>query len=165
MTRQELVTLLDYHYWARDRILDAAASLSPDQFTRDLGSSFRSVRDTLVHTYGAEWAWHSRWLGTSPTALPDASAFADVVAIRARWSGLERQVREFVDGLDDAGMNREFDYRSLGGLPARTVFWQMVQHVVNHGSYHRGQVTTMLRQLGAAPAKGMDLIQFYRERA
>ena len=103
--------------------------------------------------------------GTSPTALPDSSQFTDVATIRARWSDLEQQVRGFLTALGEEGLSRPFDYRSLGGLPARTVFWQMVQHIVNHGSYHRGQATTMLRQLGAPPAKGMDLILFYRERA
>ena len=52
----------------------------------------------------------------------------------------------------------------LDGSPGSAPFWQMVQHVVNHGSYHRGQLTTMLRQLGAAPAKSMDLIGYYREK-
>ena len=49
-------------------------------------------------------------------------------------------------------------------MAAQSAFWQMVLQVVNHASYHRGQVTTLLRQLGAPPAKSMDLIPFYRER-
>lgn len=53
-------------------------------------------------------------------------------------------------------------HRMLDGLPASSPFWQMLQHMVNHGSYHRGQVTTLLRQLGAAPAKSTDLIAFFR---
>ena len=57
------------------------------------------------------------------------------------------------------------DYRLLNGQPGRSTFWHMVQHVVNHGTYHRGQVTTMLRQLGAAPPKALDLIAYYREAA
>ena len=164
MNQHDVDTLLDYHYWARDRVLDAAQALSPEQFLRDLGSSFPSVRDTLVHTYGAEWVWHSRWRGTSPTALPGAAQFPDVASIRRNWSDLEVQVREFVVGLGDSGLTRSFQYKSLGGLAAQSLFWHMVQHIVNHASYHRGQVTTMLRQLGFPPAKATDLIQFYRER-
>ena len=72
MTPSDLRTLLDYHYWARDRVLDAAALLTPEQFTKDLGSSFTSVRDTLAHTYSAEWAWYSRWQGHSPAGLASA---------------------------------------------------------------------------------------------
>jgi uncharacterized damage-inducible protein DinB len=165
MDSADLRLLLDYHYWARDRVLEAAAVLSPEQFTRDMGSSFRSVRDTLVHIYGSEWAWHERWRGTSPSALPDAAPYPDVAAIRTAWNALEHQVRRFVHELGDKGLDRSFDYLTLAGAPARSAFWQMLQHVVNHGSYHRGQVTTMLRQLGMPPAKSMDLIRFHRERS
>ncbi len=72
--------MLDYHYWARDRLLDALEPLTADQFNRDLGSSFKSIRETVAHTYAAEWAWHSRWRGESPTALLPSEAFPDVAA-------------------------------------------------------------------------------------
>ena len=78
MNSADLRTLVDYHYWARDRALDAAALLTPEQFTRDLGSSFKSVRDTLAHTYSAEWAWYQRWQGTSPAAMLQYDQFPDV---------------------------------------------------------------------------------------
>lgn len=162
MNLQDLRTLLEYHYWARDRLLDAIEALDSEQFTRDLGSSFKSIRDTVAHTYAAEWAWHSRWQGHSPTALLPADQFPDVASIRAAWSAHEAKVRAFLDELGDSGITRVFDYKLLSGQPGSTPFWQMLQHVVNHASYHRGQVTTMLRQVGAAPPKSMDMIAFYR---
>jgi len=165
MNHPDLHTLLDYHYWARDRMLDAAEKLTPEQFTRDLGSSFKSVRHTLVHIYSAEWAWHSRWRGVSPTSHLKADDYPDVRTIRAQWSDLEENVRGFLADLDDAGITRVIEYRMLSGQPGATPFWQMLHHLVNHASYHRGQVTTMLRQLGAAPAKSMDMIGFYREQS
>ena len=166
MTFAELKTLLDYHYWARDRLLEAVEALTTEELTRDMGSSFRSVRDTLVHLCQVEWIWHARWTGTSPTGpqhLPEQ--YADVSSIRRLWSEQEREVRSFVDRLGDQGIARVIDYRNMAGQPARSAYWQMVQHMVNHGSYHRGQVTTMMRQMGAAPAKSMDLIAYYRERS
>jgi uncharacterized damage-inducible protein DinB len=162
MNLQDLRTLLDYHYWARDRLLDALDTLSPEQFTRDLGSSFKSIRDTAAHTYAAEWAWHQRWLGQSPTALLPADRFPDVASLRGEWMALEAKMRAYVDGLGDAGVDRVIGYTLLNGSPGSTPLWQMLQHVVNHASYHRGQITTMLRQIGATPAKPMDLIAFYR---
>ena len=165
MNHSDLQTLLDYHYWARDRILDAVEKLTPDQFTRDLGSSFKSVRDTLVHTYSAEWAWHSRWRGVSPTSHLKATDYPDVPTIRTQWTDLEKDVRRFLADLDQAGIGRVIEYKMLSGQPGATPFWQMLQHIVNHASHHRGQVTTMLRQLGAAPAKSMDMIGFYREQS
>ena len=95
MNLTDLQTLLDYHYWARDRVLDAAALLTPDQFTKDLGSSFKSVRDTLAHVYAAEWAWYSRWQGTSPTAMLPYDQFPDVASIRKVWTEHEAKMRAF----------------------------------------------------------------------
>lgn len=165
MTPADLQVLLEYNFWARDRLLDAVAVLPPHQFTRDLGSSFPSVRDTLVHIYGAEWIWCARWYGTSPSSGPSPDEFPDVPTLASSWTEVERKIHGFVAGLDQAGLERTIEYRLLSGRPGASRVGEMVQHVVNHGTYHRGQVTTMLRQLGAAPPKSLDLIAFYRERA
>jgi uncharacterized damage-inducible protein DinB len=164
VTLHELQLLLDYHYWARDRLLEALDPLTPEQFTRDLGSSFASIRDTVAHLHAAEWAWCERWQGRSPTALLPADRFADVASVRPAWRTLEADVRAYVASLGEGGISRVIEYTLLNGAAGATPFWQMLQHVVNHASYHRGQITTMLRQLGAQPAKSMDLIAFYRLR-
>ena len=156
--------MLDYHYWARDRLLDALEPLTPDQLNRDLGSSFKSIRETIVHTYAAEWAWHSRWQGHSPTALLPADQFPDLAAVRRAWSQHEGDMRAFLDGSGEDGVSRVIEYKLLSGEAGASPLWQMLQHVVNHASYHRGQVTTMLRQLGATPAKPMDMIAYYRTK-
>ena len=163
MTQQELRVLVDYHYWARDRLLAAVEPLSLDEFTRDLGSSFRSVRDTLSHLHGAEWIWLARFQGTSPDSLLPHERFPDLAAVRAAWAETEVRVRALVGGLDEAGFQRVIEYRLLSGQPGANRAWHIVQHLVNHATYHRGQVTTMLRQLGAAPPEPLDLIAFYRE--
>lgn len=164
MQLDELRSLVDYHYWARDRVLDAAAALPPEQLTRDMGNSFRSIQDTLSHLYAAEWAWCLRWNGTSPKSFPP-DVFTDVPALRAKWGELEAKVRAVLDRMGTEGLDRVIEYTMLNGDQRASVFWQMVQHVVNHASYHRGQVTTMIRQLGGTPPQGMDLITFYRTRA
>ena len=165
MDRADLRTLVDFNYWARDRMLVAVEPLPADQYVRDLGNSFRSIRDTVVHTYSAEWVWYTRWQGESPTAPIPFDRFPDLAGLGTAWRELERSIRGFVDGLDDAAFARVLDYRLMNGQPGRSAYWQMIQHVVNHGSYHRGQVTTMLRQLGAPPPKSTDLIAYYREKA
>jgi uncharacterized damage-inducible protein DinB len=164
MTVRELNTLLDYHYWARDRLLEALEALTPEQFTRDMGNSFRSIRDTVAHIYAAEWAWHSRWLGQMPTALLPADMFPDVATLRRTWTDHEAKMRAFLLSRDDTGINEVLEYTLISGHAGASILWQMAQHVVNHATYHRGQVVTMLRQLGAAPPKPMDLIAFYRLR-
>jgi uncharacterized damage-inducible protein DinB len=165
MQIDDLRTLLDYHYWARDRVLAAAANLTPEQWTRDLGSSFPSVRDTLVHVFSSEWVWYSRWHGHSPSVHLSSQEFPDVEVLRRRWREQEVNVRRFVDDLGDSGVNRVLQYRALSGQPASSPFWQMIQHLVNHASYHRGQVTALIRQLGGRAPENLDLITFYREQS
>ena len=115
--------------------------------------------------YGAEWNWYLRWVSNSPTGFPDAAAFPDVPTIRAAWRSQEQKVRLLVDSLASADqLDRVLRYRTFDGQEMESAFSQMLQHVVNHGTYHRGQVTTMLRQLGAPPPKPQDLIRFFRER-
>jgi uncharacterized damage-inducible protein DinB len=164
VTFRDLQTLLDFHYWARDRVLDAAEALTPEQYTQDMGSSFKSVRDTLVHILSSEWAWHQRWMGMSVTAMLSAEQYPDVASLRAAWREQEGKTRAFLDGVGADNIDRVFAYTTLAGQAMQSTFWQMLQHLVNHGSYHRGQITTMLRQLGAQPAKSVDLITFYRSR-
>ena len=164
MTYQDLQTLVEYHYWARDRVLEAVEPLPPEHFTRDLGNSFPSIRDTVAHLYGADWIWCARWDGESPDALPDASQFATLAAVRLAWNEHERKGRTALERYGEGGIDRLVEYVRNGQRQAQP-FWQTLQHLVNHGSYHRGQITTMLRQLGVAPPKSLDLIAFYRERA
>ena len=157
MTIQDLRALLDYHYWARDQMFENIAPLSPDQLKRDMNNSFRSIHDTVVHIYAAEWAWHARWNGTSPSALLAGDTFADVAAVRAAWAGHETKMRAFVEGLGEQGINKVFEYKLLSGAAGATPFAEMLQHVVNHASYHRGQITTMMRQMGAKPGGSLPV--------
>jgi len=93
MNHADLTTMLEFHYWARDRVLDAVAQLTPEQYTRDLGGSFRSIRDTLVHLLSADSNWLKRWRGTSPTTMLDPAEYPDVAAVRTAWTAQEAQIR------------------------------------------------------------------------
>jgi uncharacterized damage-inducible protein DinB len=144
-------------------MLAAVETLTPEQYIKDLGNSFKSVRDTVVHIYFAEWVWHARWMGNSPLHALNPEDFPDVRAIRSAWAGHEVKMRSLLDGLADEGVDRVYEYKNLAAQDFKNVFWHMFQHVVNHATYHRGQVTTMMRQLGANPGKPQDLIAFHRE--
>ena len=164
MTHADLIFLFAYNRWANARTLSAAARLTPDQLTRDLGNSFASVRDTLVHIYGAEWIWLARWKGTSPTTAIVAADIPDVAALAARWKTVEEEQAAFIKDLADADIERMIEYANLKGDRFTNPLGRLMQHLVNHSTYHRGQVTTMLRQLGATPVS-TDLVTFLRERS
>ena len=165
MTFDDVQTLVDYHYWARDRLFPAVEALSEEQLRRPLGNSFSSVFDTVVHLCGADWIWRSRWEGLSPMSLPSPDTYDDLAHVHTAWQDEERRIRAIVNRLGPEGVTRLIEYQGWDGRHQAQPFWQMLQHLVNHGSYHRGQVTTLLRQMSVPPAESMDLIAFYRERA
>lgn len=158
-------TLYDYNSWANHRILEACAPLSNEEFTRHNGSSFPSIRDTLAHICGAEWIWLERWNGRAPTSgIPAATDYPDFETLKRRWTEVDSDLLGYVASLRPDDVNRIVQGKSLAGVPFSQPLTQCLQHLANHSTYHRGQVTTMLRQLGAKPAT-TDLIVFYRERA
>jgi uncharacterized damage-inducible protein DinB len=102
--------------------------------------------------------------GERPQGLQKLDRLPDVDAARREWAELEGEMREQLARLGPEAVERTIEYQDLRGNDQSDVLWQMLQHVVNHGAYHRGQITTMLRQLDAAPPKSMNLIAFYREQ-
>ena len=164
MTPEEMRILYDYNAWANHRQLQAASKLTTEQFLKPMGSSFGSVRDTLAHIFGAEWVWLERFQGRSPSSLPDATPFKDAKTLKEGWSEFEPRLLTFVHGLTQADLDRKIDYKTLKFGVYKNPLWQSMQHLVNHGTYHRGQVTTLLRQLDAEPVL-TDLMHFYRERS
>jgi len=164
MTPEEMRVLYDYNAWANRRQLEAASKVTTEEFLRPMGSSFGSLRDTLAHIYGAEWIWLERFQGNSPSVLPEVAQFHDVTGLRKKWLEHEARLLDFVGKLTEADLDRVLEYKTLKFGVYRNPLWQSLQHVVNHGTYHRGQVTTLLRQLNAQPIL-TDLMHFYRERA
>jgi uncharacterized damage-inducible protein DinB len=164
MSPEEIRPLYEYNAWANQRSLAAAQKLTVEQFPKPMGSSFSSIRDTLAHIYGAEWIWLERFQGRSPSALPNMSQFPDVQTLREAWLVHEERLLAFVAGLTQADLDRTMEYKTLKFGVYSNPLWQSMLHVVNHGTYHRGQVTTLLRQLGAQPVL-LDLMHFYRERS
>jgi len=162
LTPQQLRVLYDYNAWANRRTLEACSALPDEQFKRDLGSSHRSVRDTLGHIMGATWIWLERWHGRSPLGLPRSDQYANLADLSGRWSEIERDLLQFVGGLSKEELEQDRPYRTTEGKAYSQPLWQMLQHLANHSTYHRGQVAAMLRQLDVKPA-ATDLIAFYRE--
>jgi uncharacterized damage-inducible protein DinB len=162
MTTNDLTLLLAFNRWANDITLRSAEALSDEQLRRDLKSSFPSVFATLVHMYSADWVWLERWQGRSPSSFPDAAALTTLEKLRAKWKEIEASQRAFLGTLDNMALERKIAFRNLKGIPFEDGLGFTFQHVVNHATYHRGQITTMLRQLGATPV-GTDFIDFVRQ--
>lgn len=154
--------LFDHNYWARDVQLRACEKLSAEQFVQPMGGSFGSVRDTLVHLLGVELIWLERWRGASPREMLPADSFPALEAVAFLWKKVESEMRVFVAGLDDAALAREFTYTNMRGVECTYAMWRMILHLLMHQAMHRGQVNTLLRQLGVEAAT-VDFLSGYDE--
>jgi uncharacterized damage-inducible protein DinB len=143
--------LFRHNYWARDRQLQACQSLTEEQFLRPLGSSFSSIRDTFTHLIAAEWFWLDSWRGRPPGPMLLPEEFPTLLAVRECWRKVESEMNEYLAGLSDEALLRPITYMDPDGKTWTHILWRMMMHLTHHQSYHRGQVATMLRQLGIQP--------------
>ena len=153
---------LRYSAWASRRTLESVAPVPPEDLSRDLGSSYGGLHGTLAHIFQADAIWFDRLMGKPTTDLSAYDPPSHLAALSERWLAVLDGYVCWGEKLDAAGWDRIAHYRNTKGEPFAQPVWQIVLHIVNHATYHRGQITTMLRQLGRTPI-GTDLIAYYRE--
>lgn len=162
MNLEQIQTLLAYDSWANRKMIDAVQPLGSEKLRRDLSTSLGSILGTLVHIVGAEEVWLRRWQDNPRKGILSIEDIDHLSTLEKRWTEIESERDDFVSQLNDEKLNQIHKIKTMSGRSYEHRLWEMVQHVANHSSYHRGQIVTMLRQLGhSAPAT--DLIVFYRE--
>jgi uncharacterized damage-inducible protein DinB len=162
MTFDDLHSLYAYNAWANARFFEAIDGLDETRRTAPLESSFRSVIDTLGHIVGAEWIWLSRWQGTSPAGFPEGLQAPTLEDLRSRLTKVESDRAAFLSTLTEEALQRPLAYTLLNGTASSTRLLDLLLHVVNHSTYHRGQLTTLLRQVGGTPP-ATDFVVYKRQ--
>ena len=145
---ETLRELYAFNRWANAKTLESVSSLTADEYGRAIGGSFGSVRGTLVHLYGADWVWLERFQGRSPRAMPDGEELATLEVLAAKWLAVQDARDEFLATLTPQRLEAPLSYSGFDGKAFTRVLGGALFHVANHGTYHRGQVATLLRQLG-----------------
>jgi uncharacterized damage-inducible protein DinB len=161
MTLFEIRTLHAYNSWASNRIFEALEAIPSEQYSQDMKGSHGGIRTTLVHMVGAEKVWLERFQGAAQPFLSENPP-ASLAELRSIWEKVGFDTAKWLGTQSDKSLQGTFTMKTLKGDTFTHVFWQAYQHVVNHSTYHRGQIITMMRQLGVKPPS-TDLIQFYRE--
>lgn len=152
-------TLYAYIHWANERILSTAVRLSADQFTAQVGASFPSVRDTLVHTLSSQNVWLHRFQKQPAPDRLEPADFADVTAVHARWQEVEARTQTFVAGLSEDALGEVIHMTDRSGRVWSYTLWQMMAHQANHAMQHRSEVAVMLTQFGHSPGD-LDFLDY-----
>lgn len=151
MTIAEILDLYEYNRWAHERFLDATGKLSGEQYSEKLVGSFPSLRGTLEHLLATEVVWLSRWEGHSLGEAPDYGGCKDVMSLRSLWNSFWHRQRSFLEALSEEDLSQLVAIRTRSGIETVQPLGDTLTHVVNHSTYHRGQIATQIRQLGAIP--------------
>jgi uncharacterized damage-inducible protein DinB len=151
MDREPVVRLFAFDRWANARFFDTAATLTGAQLGAPLVSSYPTILATFAHLVGSEWIWFERWKGSSPTAQAAWVAQPDLGELRGHLEDIERDRDRWLAGLSEDDLARSVRYRRLNGEEHENALIDQLVHVANHSTYHRGQLTTLFRQVGATP--------------
>jgi uncharacterized damage-inducible protein DinB len=152
--------LLLYTLWADRMMLKAVREVTPEDLTRDAGVSFGSILGTMIHMLGSQRRWLARFAGGAVESSPGLQDFPDLHAWIEGWEKTAAGIEAFLAALTEDQLAAEIAWEDTEMGPVTRPLWQPISHLVNHSTYHRGQVTSLLRQLGYQPPK-TDLIYFF----
>jgi uncharacterized damage-inducible protein DinB len=156
--------LLIYMLWADRQMLKAVRDVRPEDLTRDAGRSFGSMLGTMAHMAGSQRMWLTRFSGRQLDRIPGAADYPDLLSWIHGWEETASETEAFLAALADEQLAAPLTWTSTTGETHTLPLWQPVLHLVNHVSYHRGQVVSLLRQMGYQ-TPSTDLVYYFIERS
>lgn len=163
--KAHFVMMAEYNAWANGRLYEMAKRLSDEQYRRDVGVYFKSLHGTLNHILTADMIWMRRLTGAGdhPTKL-NTIVCDDLVSLSAARQREDRRLIDLVQTLSDTEIDEPFEYQMLSGAPVKQRRGDVLAHMFNHQTHHRGQAHAILTLLGVAEPDPLDLLimQFQR---
>jgi len=163
MRVQDMLTLYEYNYWANDRILAAAASISQEQWSAPSTFPCDSLHGTLLHTLDTEFGWRMRCQYNQSTPELSAAEWSTLDVLKRRWDEEETAMRAYLAGMNDDDLSSLVRYTTDSGEKRERVLWHCLLHVVNHGTQHRSEAAALLTEYGSSPGD-LDFTMFLNEQ-
>lgn len=157
-------SLLAYTVWANRIHLGALERVTPEDLVRDTGSSHGTLLRTMAHILGGQQMWLSRFLGNPLDPMPGAAEYPDLAALKQGFEEFWPEAEYFLASLTEEQLLAPIAWLDETGGERTQPLWQPLLHMADHSSYHRGQIVTMLRQLGYQPPFA-DLVGYFAAAA
>ena len=141
---------------------EAINLLSHEQQHKEIISSFNSLYKTVFHVWNAGFLWWKRMQKEERIARPEDRFNGSMNELCNAWNEIDKQWLDFVNDISEDSLNTKLDYQNMKGDSFSDEVYLILQHVFNHSTYHRGQMVTMLRQVGAETIPNGDFIAWAR---
>ena len=152
------IDILKYNLWANQRTVDLLNQYEEEISTRPIVNSFPSIALTMKHSWGAEKIWLMRLKGKSATAFPTFNgSLQDIFQMGLKVSA---EFLEFIENQEEAFFESKCDFQDTKGNHYSIPVQQVIHHVMNHSTYHRGQITTLGRQADFGEIKSTCYISY-----
>lgn len=156
---KDIQSYFDYHRWATERLCEMLSQIDENKLEREMKSSFPGIKATLAHLAWAEELWLNRILGKNSKMTQQEWGMLSVEEVSSRYLHYnEHMLRE----LKGRKGGEEIIYTNTKGVEYRSTITQIGMHLVNHGSYHRGQIVTLLHQNKFSNILAFDFIAYLR---
>lgn len=162
--KQLLQQYATYNFWANKKIIERVSQLPEEQIQKEIASSFPSVYKTVVHMMDVESIWWQRLKLAEHVEWPGENFTGSFDVLSKKLLQLSRQWEEWVQQTNEANLTHVFAYQNSKKEHFKQPVYEMLVHLFNHQTYHRGQVVTMFRQLGADKIPATDFIIFSRSK-
>jgi uncharacterized damage-inducible protein DinB len=156
--------LMAYNIWANSKTISWLNTLTEEQWTRPQESSFPTIRDTALHVLGAEYIWLQRLCDVNETVWIPAVFTGINAEIIDAWQKASLDLERFLETFKLENLWDTVTFKRINGEVKELKNFEIFSHVVNHSTYHRGQLVTMLRQVGFTEVSSLDLMNFYLEK-
>jgi uncharacterized damage-inducible protein DinB len=154
-----------YHIWANQQLLDLISNLPEETVMTEVPSSFVSLHKTILHLLDAESIWWQRMKLQERLTIPSDQFAGNTRLAAQQLQQLDRQWHEWIVGAQEHVLQHVFQYHNSKREIFKQPIYQMLLHLFNHGTYHRGQLVNQLRQLGIAKIPPTDFIIWSRKKA
>jgi uncharacterized damage-inducible protein DinB len=152
VTKEHLQAMFDYVRWSDQQMLAASRTVNDEGYFKEQQISLGSIHKLLVHCMAAQWIWLSRWRGESPTRLENQDDYPTRDALMQRWPLVHSAMTDFLGTQTPKSLARDVQYRNTRGELFSLPLADLMLHVIDHGTYHRGQINTMIKRTGGQPA-------------
>ena len=163
MTKQYFKELAEYNVWANNIVCSWLDQINDEQWNKEIISSFNSIQETVLHIISAEKAWLERF-EQKPVEWLQFTYKGSKEEHIILWKKISANLKDFIDGFDESKLEEILDFKRLNGDAYSMPHYQLIAHVINHSTYHRGQLVTMLRQAGFTTVGSTDLLGVYRKK-